>query len=257
MAGLSIKGAVSVVDHYERLKISRDAPLEVIRAAYRALAAKHHPDRHGQSEGANTDMALLNAAYEVLCDPEARAAYDASLLTAAGPASMFGAEPPDIDIQPARRSRPRARPAPAGEPEPEFQPDIDWSSLVSKPKANPWLTSSRLVPIGGVLAAMVLGGTYWWSQMMADQMASERLLASSYNAQAKAKAAALAASGGISGGPADRAPGGIAPEAPGAATQPAQAVPPLPPLRPLRHPLDGEPLPLKREAELVDPLSTP
>jgi len=57
MVGLSTYGAVSVLDHYERLKISRDAPLEVIRAAYRALAAKHHPDRHGQSEGANTDMA--------------------------------------------------------------------------------------------------------------------------------------------------------------------------------------------------------
>jgi curved DNA-binding protein CbpA len=239
MAGLSIKGAVSVVDHYERLKISRDAPLEVIRAAYRALAAKHHPDRHGQSEGANTDMAALNAAYEVLCDPEARAVYDASLLSE-GPAAMFGAEPPDIAIQPTRRSRPRPRPEPAGEPASEFQPDIDWSSLVAKPKVNPWLTASRLGPLGGLVAALILGGTYWWSQMLSEQMASERLLASSYLAQAKA------ASHQASGAALAKVP-----------TAKASSPLTLPPLRPLRHPLDGEPLSLKSEGELVDPLGKP
>jgi hypothetical protein len=245
MAGLSIKGAVSVVDHYERLKISRDAPLEVIRAAYRALAAKHHPDRHGQSEGANTDMAALNAAYEVLCDPDARAAYDATL-SPTGPASMFGAEPPDIDVQPARRARAKPRPEPASGANTEFHPDIDWTSLVAKPKVNPWFTSRRLAPLGGLVAVLILGGTYWWSRVLDEQMASERLLASSYQAQAKA------ASQAASGAALVRSPAPVS--AP--AAKPAAPLN-LPPLRPLRHPLDGEPLPLKVESGLVDPLSKP
>ena len=75
------------MNHYERLKVTQDAPVEVIRAAYRALAGKLHPDRHGAGHiGPETSgheaMAALNAAYEVLNDPVARAQYDASLLAA-------------------------------------------------------------------------------------------------------------------------------------------------------------------------------
>jgi hypothetical protein len=63
--------------HYDRLKIARDAPIEVVRAAYRALCLKYHPDRNpGDSEAART-MALLNAAYEVLSDPDKRQEHDA------------------------------------------------------------------------------------------------------------------------------------------------------------------------------------
>jgi hypothetical protein len=63
--------------HYDRLKIARDAPIEVVRAAYRALSLKYHPDRNpGDSEAAR-NMALLNAAYEVLSDPEKRREHDA------------------------------------------------------------------------------------------------------------------------------------------------------------------------------------
>jgi len=63
--------------HYDRLKIARDAPIEVVRAAYRALCLKYHPDRNpGDSEAARS-MALLNAAYEVLSDPDKRREHDA------------------------------------------------------------------------------------------------------------------------------------------------------------------------------------
>ncbi|SDO91932.1 DnaJ domain-containing protein [Ralstonia sp. 25mfcol4.1] len=62
--------------HYDNLKVSRDAPTEVIRAAYKSLSQKYHPDRHADSEEANRIMRLLNAAYEVLRDPERRAEHD-------------------------------------------------------------------------------------------------------------------------------------------------------------------------------------
>jgi len=67
--------------HYDNLKVSRDAPQEVIRAAYKSLSQKYHPDRHADSEEANRVMRLLNAAYEVLRDPERRAQHDQWIVT--------------------------------------------------------------------------------------------------------------------------------------------------------------------------------
>ena len=52
---------------------------EVIRAAYRSLAAKYHPDIDPSSE-ATERMKLLNAAYEVLSDPVKRMEHDMSRL---------------------------------------------------------------------------------------------------------------------------------------------------------------------------------
>ena len=63
--------------HYDNLKVSRDAPPEVIKSAYRALANKYHPDRHGGNESAMKAMKAINVSYEVLIDPEKRKAHDA------------------------------------------------------------------------------------------------------------------------------------------------------------------------------------
>ena len=64
-----------MADLYEVLQVHRRAELDVIRAAYRALARKHHPDFGG--DGAR--MVAINDAWRVLSDSEARAAYDAQL----------------------------------------------------------------------------------------------------------------------------------------------------------------------------------
>lgn len=65
-------------DHYATLGVTFDAPIEVIKAAYRALAQKHHPDRNANAQTANERTARVNEAYRVLSDPTSRAAYDAS-----------------------------------------------------------------------------------------------------------------------------------------------------------------------------------
>jgi len=64
------------VDHYATLGVAPDAPPEVIRAAYRALAQKYHPDRATDPRSARETMARLNAAHDVLSDPAKRRAYD-------------------------------------------------------------------------------------------------------------------------------------------------------------------------------------
>jgi ribosomal protein L40E len=63
-------------DHYEVLGVSPDAPDEVIRAAYRALVAKYHPDRNPADKGAELQLKRLNAAFAVLGASEKRRQYD-------------------------------------------------------------------------------------------------------------------------------------------------------------------------------------
>jgi curved DNA-binding protein CbpA len=66
-------------DYYATLGVLPTAEDIVIRAAYRALAQRYHPDRfNGSKEEANARMAEINEAYEVLSDSTRRKDYDAS-----------------------------------------------------------------------------------------------------------------------------------------------------------------------------------
>lgn len=62
--------------HYDSLKVAPDAPAEVVRAAYRVLAQKYHPDRNPGDATAAAAMVVVNEAYRVLSDPELRQQYD-------------------------------------------------------------------------------------------------------------------------------------------------------------------------------------
>ena len=65
-----------VYTHYDNLKVARNAPPEVIRAAYKILSQKFHPDRNPGDREAARIMAIINASYEVLSDPERRREHD-------------------------------------------------------------------------------------------------------------------------------------------------------------------------------------
>jgi hypothetical protein len=62
--------------HYDNLKVSHDAPVEVIRAAYKSLSQKFHPDRNPDNPHAGKIMAIINTSYEVLSDPAKRREHD-------------------------------------------------------------------------------------------------------------------------------------------------------------------------------------
>jgi hypothetical protein len=64
--------------HYDNLKVTRGAPAEVIRAAYKALSQRYHPDKN-PSPDAQRIMRIINDAYAVLGDPDRRTAYDREL----------------------------------------------------------------------------------------------------------------------------------------------------------------------------------
>ena len=63
-------------DYYSVLGVKRDAPDKEIRSAYRKLARKHHPDVNPGDKKAEATFKEINAAYEVLKDPEKRKKYD-------------------------------------------------------------------------------------------------------------------------------------------------------------------------------------
>src|SRR5437870_8813262 len=63
-------------DYYEVLGIARNAPEEEIKRAYRKLAVKVHPDKNPDDPHAEEKFKELGEAYDVLMDPNKRAAYD-------------------------------------------------------------------------------------------------------------------------------------------------------------------------------------
>ena len=66
--------------HYDNLKVSIDAPLEVIRAAHKTLSLMYHPDRNVENPHSTQIMQTINAAYQVLSDPAQRREHDLWIL---------------------------------------------------------------------------------------------------------------------------------------------------------------------------------
>jgi molecular chaperone DnaJ len=72
-------------DYYELLGVARTASTDDIKKAFRKLAMQHHPDRNQGNKEAEKKFKDVNHAYDVLKDPEKRAAYDRY-----GPAAFDG-----------------------------------------------------------------------------------------------------------------------------------------------------------------------
>lgn len=111
------------MNHYDTLEVSARASPEVLRAAYRSLIQRFHPDRRPDDPDAAARAAAITEAYDVLSDPVRRAAYDDWLSAqqappaprAAGAAPSAAAASTAQATARARTSGPRgaARPAPA------------------------------------------------------------------------------------------------------------------------------------------------
>jgi molecular chaperone DnaJ len=64
------------LDYYEILGVSRDADGDTIKKAYRKLAMQYHPDKNPGNTEAEEKFKECASAYEILSNPEKRAAYD-------------------------------------------------------------------------------------------------------------------------------------------------------------------------------------
>ena len=78
-----------MTEFYDLLGVSRDASEAEIKKAYRKLAMEYHPDRNSASE-AEARFKEITEAYEVLRDPQKRAAYDRYGKAGVGAGGGFG-----------------------------------------------------------------------------------------------------------------------------------------------------------------------
>lgn len=90
---------------YAVLGVPRDADADTVKKAFRKLAKQHHPDRNEGSAEAERKFKEINRAFEILSDPEKRAAYD-----------QFGARSlePGFDAGAARAWQQRGSAGPRG-----------------------------------------------------------------------------------------------------------------------------------------------
>lgn len=90
---------VAHIDYYEVLNVSKDCGEQELKTAYRKLAMRYHPDRNPDNPEAEERFKQASEAYQVLSDPQKRAAYDRF-----GPAGINGAGaagggfPGDMDL---------------------------------------------------------------------------------------------------------------------------------------------------------------
>ena len=64
------------VDYYEMLGVERTCDEKVLKSAFRKLAMQYHPDKNPGDTAAEKKFKEIGEAYEVLKDPQKRAAYD-------------------------------------------------------------------------------------------------------------------------------------------------------------------------------------
>ena len=101
-------------NYYELLGVMRNAPPEVIRGAYKALAQKYHPDKNAGDAEAARMMTALNRAALTLLNAEKRQAYDESLngQAAASPEPPEAPEPDTVTPNPSTEAMEEPAPKP-------------------------------------------------------------------------------------------------------------------------------------------------
>lgn len=85
-------------DPYDVLGVGKSATQDEIKGAFRRLAAQHHPDKNPGDDGAQQRFKELNAAYQILSDPQKRAAFDRFGSVAFGGGASGGVQGVPFDI---------------------------------------------------------------------------------------------------------------------------------------------------------------
>ena len=109
-----------MADPYQTLGVKRGDSDDAIRAAYRKLAKKYHPDMNQGKPEAAEKFKTINAAYDILSDKDKRGRYDRGEIDADGRETAAGRAPGGGGPHPGAGGR---RAHPHGDPFESFGPD--------------------------------------------------------------------------------------------------------------------------------------
>jgi DnaJ-class molecular chaperone len=146
-------------NYYRILDVALQADQAEIQHAYRVLAKRYHPDRVPRERRgwARTQMARINAAYEVLGDPARRATYDRQQGYVGGGTPYAGGTTRaggNTDVGRSRRTAAR--------------PDRQTGGARTPVRRERWrrerMSRERLRLLGSAVAlgVLLLGALYWW-----------------------------------------------------------------------------------------------
>jgi len=138
--------------HYDNLKVARDAPDAVIRAAYKVLSQKYHPDKNPGDPRAAAIMSVINQSYEVLSAPARRRAHDAWI---AGEELKLRQSAPQWPPIPPQWQQPQS------DPPPPPRASRHWSFSLMLLPFQLLFTLFRAFP-QLVLMALLVGGFWLW-----------------------------------------------------------------------------------------------
>uniref|UniRef100_A0A914N3N1 J domain-containing protein n=1 Tax=Meloidogyne incognita TaxID=6306 RepID=A0A914N3N1_MELIC len=78
----------SIPNHYETLKVPQNASAEQIKASYREIMLKYHPDKNPPNDPVALEISKkLNVAYGILGNEQKRREYDKELHASSGTSS--------------------------------------------------------------------------------------------------------------------------------------------------------------------------
>jgi len=160
--------------HYDNLKVSRMAPQEVIRAAYKALSQKYHPDKNPGDEKAARIMAIINSAYETLSDAQRRKEHD----------EWIASEEWEIEWLESTRHEDGHGPAARGDRsrhDHNWQPEHVRDAPVRRPRRRDWR-------VWAGLAACLALGWVGGASMVAETQVMGNILSSAWNGKSSMNA---------------------------------------------------------------------
>lgn len=124
-------------DYYQILGVRPDASQEDIKKAYRLYASKFHPDKHGGDKFFEERFKEIRSAYDVLGDPETRAAYDRQLSSERTHDDEVHTEPSHTPERPANPVNP--------------QQTFSWSRMSQRSRDG-------VIAVGSIVLILVLSG---------------------------------------------------------------------------------------------------
>lgn len=142
-----------MINYYQILGVTEGASSTEIKAAFKRLAVKYHPDKHAGDIEMEERFKEVNQAYQILSNPYEKARYDIQVMYGQSTFESYYSPPPPPRPKNYRHSY--------------KEPPIDW-------KEN-WIATAYAFVFTFVVAAVVMSGI--WVKNYMDTKEMERLLA--------------------------------------------------------------------------------